>query len=290
MKIVSVYGTAMRVHYLFCLLLFCFTICGQLREAVVIFGCVLFHELCHTAAARWFGYRVSEIVLLPFGGVAKIDGMKNCGWQELAVVLSGPVGSALCAGICWWGMTDDKTMLRLMAETHTMLALWNLVPAYPLDGGRVIRILFGHMMTQKEAVKRTASISYVVAAVLIFYVTYEWFCFGKAGISLLIMAGMIVRLSAEERRYLEMLPLYVAASNQSIIAERGHAPIEWYAVRADMRAGDVIALFRPQTYTMIRVLLRSGEEYGELSETMIWRGLETHLLSEAIRNFCERKE
>ena len=192
MKIISVRGTVIRIHYLFGALMICLGLCGQLAQAVMIFGCVLFHEFCHIGVARWLGYHVTEIALLPFGGRVKIDGLQNSDMRELAIVLAGPVGSALCAGVCRWGPAEELTMAQMMAETNMMLALWNMIPAYPLDGGRAVRILFGYMMTQKEAVKRTADISYVVAAVLLFYAGYEWIMYHEIGVSFLIMAVMIV--------------------------------------------------------------------------------------------------
>lgn len=256
----------------------------------MIFGCVLFHELCHVMAAWQLGYRVTEIVLLPFGGVAKIDGMQGSGWREVVIVLAGPVGSALCAGICRWLMADGHALVQMMAEINTMLALWNLLPAYPLDGGRMMRILFGYMMTQKKAVGRTASISYVIAAVLLFYAVYEWCVYGEIWVSMIFMAAMIVRLSKAERQYQSLIPLYTMVRKQRALREQGYAPTKWYTVRADMRACDVVELFRPQTYTMIRVVTQEGAECGILSETVIWQGLEKHLLGEAIENFCKREE
>ncbi|MBQ8682632.1 MAG: M50 family metallopeptidase [Selenomonadales bacterium] len=290
MKILTVRGVAIHVHYLFCLLAAVFGICGQMMEVIIIFLCVIFHELCHITTAVWLGYRVTRLELLPFGGAAMIDGLASSGWREIMMILAGPIGSALGGAVCYWGLKESGEVVRLALETNMMLFLWNLLPAYPLDGGRILRILLGYMMTQKEAVKRTVRISHVVAAVLLFYAIYALIADGEVLVSMMILAGMIIRLSGAEGANRSFLPFYAMAGKRRIFLEKGYALTKWYTVDSKMRAGAVVELFQPQTYAMVRIVTSSGEEYGILSETAIWQGLERHQLTESIEKFCERKE
>ena len=286
MRVMTIKGIAIRVHYLFFLLMLVFGICGQMMEAVVVFACVVFHELCHIAVAVWLGYRAKGLTLLPFGGMAEIEGMNGYGLRECMVVAAGPVGSAVGAFFCGWGWLEMSGMAELLAETNMMLALWNLLPAYPLDGGRLIRILFGTSMTAKEAVRRTVRISQLVAAVLFVYAGYVWLVRCEVLISVMLLAGMVVRLASTEGKEIAFVPFCHMAGKERALTEAGYLPTMWYTVRCDMRAGEVIELFRPQVYTMVRVVSAGGKLYGTLSESEVWQGLTTHRLTDTIAIFC----
>lgn len=290
MCVVTIKGIAIRVHYLFLLMMLAFGICGQMMEATVIFACVVFHELCHMAVAVWFGYRVTGLSLLPFGGMAEIEGMNGVGLGECAVILAGPFGSMVGALLCGWGWTEMTGIVRLIAETNLMLALWNLLPAYPLDGGRLLQMLFTTSMTAKVAVRRTVRISQLVAAVLFVYAGYIWVARCEVLISVMILATMIVRLAKEEEKCCAFATFCNMAGKGQMLAKEGYLPMKWYTVRSDMRAGDVIELFQPHVYTMIRVVSEGGKLCGTLSETAVWQGLTIYRLTDAIEIFCTGEE
>ncbi len=289
MRVMTIKGIEVRVHYLFLFMMLIFGICGQAAEAAVIFACVVYHELCHIAVAVWLGYHVTGILLLPFGGMAMIDGMNGYGWRECMVVLAGPIGSALVA-VCGLGSAETTDIMRLITETNMMLALWNLLPAYPLDGGRLIRILFSVSMAAKEAIRRTVHISQLVAAVLFVYAGYVWLIRYEVLLSVMLLAIMIVRLARVEEKNLAFVPFCSMAGKGQMLAKDGYLPMKWYTVRSDMRAGDVIELFRPQAYTMVRVISAGGRLCGVLSETEIWQGLTMHSLKDVIGIFCDGEE
>jgi CBS-domain-containing membrane protein len=80
------------------------------------------------------------------------------------------------------------------------------------------------------------------------------------------------------------------AGKERILTKAGYLPTTWYTVRCDMRAGEVIELFRPQVYTMVRVVSTGGKLCGTLSETAVWQGLTTYRLTDAIGIFCDEEE
>ena len=114
---------------------------------VAFFGCLAVHEVAHAVVARRFGVRVKSITLFLFGGVAEIDGELPTPGSEFAVALAGPatsvaIGSvlALGAGLAErLGWTGAEAVLLTLALVNLGVAVFNLVPGLPLDGGRILR-------------------------------------------------------------------------------------------------------------------------------------------------------
>ena len=110
-----------------------------------MFASVLWHELAHVAAALALGYRVREIELLPFGGVARIDNIGEAGAiNEIVVAAAGPLASLVMAAVLHFTAVQVPALafgLEFYFEVNIMLALFNLLPGLPLDGGRILRAL-----------------------------------------------------------------------------------------------------------------------------------------------------
>lgn len=162
-KLVRAFGVDVRVHALFVLLLLWQGGVGLARTGTVggllsalafvlaLFALIVAHELGHALAARRFGIRTVDITLLPIGGVARLERMPEKPAQELAVAIAGPavnvvLAAALAvvhvaAGLPFVPRSEPTPLLTGLFYANVGLALFNLLPAFPLDGGRVLRAL-----------------------------------------------------------------------------------------------------------------------------------------------------
>ena len=121
-----------------------------LIAALLLFVSVLIHELAHSFIARWRGMEVSSITLFIFGGVSNLEDEPEKAMAEFTMAIVGPLTSLVLAGIFWgsnWLIANEQSalcaMLGYLALINLILAIFNLVPGFPLDGGRVLRsILF----------------------------------------------------------------------------------------------------------------------------------------------------
>ena len=167
-------GIDLRVHPTFLLLIGLVLLglfgppLGGLLWVGMVFGSIVLHELGHALVARRRGMVVRDIVLLPIGGASEIDDLPDRHDDELAVAAAGPmvsVGLALLLAWLLWVVTGSVgapslasgSVVERLLWTNVMLATFNLVPALPMDGGRILRALLARRVGFVTAT-RTASL------------------------------------------------------------------------------------------------------------------------------------
>jgi Zn-dependent protease len=140
--------------------------------AVGFFACVLVHELAHALAARAVGVATTEIRLFVFGGVARIAGEPADPGAEALVAMAGPLASVTLAGLCdlaGWRVTGPAgDLLAWLFLGNLVVAGFNLLPGFPLDGGRVARALVWRLTGRRPLATRvTAAGGRALATVLV---------------------------------------------------------------------------------------------------------------------------
>ena len=185
------FGTAVRLHVTF--VLFLLFIAGvsfvqggvgaaaaTVALVVLLFGCVVLHEFGHVLAARRYGVHTPDVVLLPIGGVARMAQMPETPRQEIVVALAGPAVNVVIAAVLLVGMggfptgmqTWQPTLGALAAQlfyANLLLVAFNMIPAFPMDGGRVVRALLamwkGHVVATRIAARLGQALAVVFGLV-----------------------------------------------------------------------------------------------------------------------------
>jgi Zn-dependent protease/CBS domain-containing protein len=168
---------------------------------LALFGCVVLHELGHALVARRFGVPTADITLLPIGGVARLQSIPERPGQELAVALAGPavnvaiVAVLLLLGVRPWVDPHDSQFLvhghfwPKLLVVNLFLAVFNLLPAFPMDGGRVLRALLAMRLEYGRATRIAASIGQFMAVLFGFL--------GLGGNPMLLLIALFVWIGAE---------------------------------------------------------------------------------------------
>jgi Zn-dependent protease/CBS domain-containing protein len=214
MKLIRVAGIEVRIHLTFLLLLgwiaFTYYRIGGVTAAVeglililALFLCVLLHEFGHAFAAKRFGIDTPDITLLPIGGVARLQRMPDKPWQELVVALAGPAVNVVIAGVLILFLAPrmdlgdrqnlerpSVALLAKLAEWNVTLVLFNLVPAFPMDGGRILRALLAMTMNAARATQIAAWIGQALA--------FVFALIGLFGNPLLLFIALFVYLGASQ--------------------------------------------------------------------------------------------
>ncbi len=222
LKVGRILGIDVYIHATFLLLLgfvgVAHWLAGRSLEAaltgVLFFGgmflCVLLHEYGHALAARRYGIATRDITLLPIGGLARLERMPDKPSQELVVAIAGPLVNVVIAVSLFVGIhlsgqwqplssltTTSGNLVERLLAVNVFLVLFNLLPAFPMDGGRVLRSLLALRMQYARATRIAARIGQGMAAL-----------FGFAGLfgnpMLLLIALFVWIGAAQEAAAVEM--------------------------------------------------------------------------------------
>jgi Zn-dependent protease/CBS domain-containing protein len=189
-KVGTLAGIDFRIHFTFLLLLIWVAVSHWSRthssEAalngvlfiVALFACVVLHELGHALTARKYGIPTTDITLLPIGGVARLERMPDDPYEELWVALAGPAVNVAIAAVLYltlrfshiWMPIEQLHVtvgpfLERLLVANIVLVLFNLIPAFPMDGGRVLRALLATRLPYARATRIAASVGQALAVV-----------------------------------------------------------------------------------------------------------------------------
>jgi len=224
LEIGKLFGVRIRIHWTFFLLLFWIVFVEYNRTGsaetifyttlfiIAIFTCVVFHEMGHILMARRYDVKTSKITLLPIGGVASMEKMPENPRQEMLVALAGPFVNVVIAAIIFLFLGDLNRFLpgegaeNLTASisasnfwfslmvVNVVLVAFNLIPAFPMDGGRVLRALLAMKMGRLQATNIASLVGQVLAV--------GFFFIGLFINPLLLLIGVFIFFGARGENYM----------------------------------------------------------------------------------------
>ncbi|MBL7156695.1 MAG: site-2 protease family protein [Candidatus Omnitrophica bacterium] len=179
-KLFEIAGISIKVHITFFLLLFLVLGLGLkwLFLIVAIFFFVVLHELAHSLVAKKFGIQVKEITLLPIGGVASMSKIPDKPYQEFLISLAGPLLNITVVLVFFFPLyyllgpeilfspLSVRTFKHTIAHIYwinLILAAFNLIPAFPMDGGRILRSILAQRMGFQKATRIAVNFGHVFA-------------------------------------------------------------------------------------------------------------------------------
>ncbi len=308
-KILKVFGISVELHITFLLTLLGFFILSWMSDGlisgiqtliffVILFTVVVLHELSHSIVAILNGIKVTRITLLPIGGVASIE-IPDKPVVELMMAIAGPFFNFVMAFFCvlllglmvplaeiptlLQGLEDPSILLSsvqgiliLLLWVNLMLGIFNLVPAFPMDGGRIFRSILAIFMDYTRATRIAVNVGRILAVVMVVLGLFKnpW---------LLVIGALIFFVGGQEYR--------VVALRQSL---RGLTVTQIAVPRMDYVNGDVILR------EFLNLIAKPGVEfYPVINESRVvigvlrledLRGLGQENLNDPVRKFVRKPD
>lgn len=200
------FGIPLRVHATFPLVLVVYAAAawqaGSASDAwravglvLAVFACVVLHELGHCLQARRYGVRIRDIVLFPVGGMARAESIPERPRHEILIAIAGPVVNFAIAALLFGGLAiagkaphDDGFLLEL-AWANLFIGVFNLTPAFPMDGGRILRGALATHMPYLDATRRARDVGQVVALAMVAVAFIDFSFALLAVIAVLVFVG-----------------------------------------------------------------------------------------------------
>ncbi|GAA0355062.1 M50 family metallopeptidase [Bacillus horti] len=200
----------LSIHPLFFFVILLAFLHGFIYDVLLLFAIVLVHECGHAGVAYTYGWRIKKIELLPFGGVAVVEEHGNKPFkEELLVLLAGPLMNMMMIGIAclFWTLKLWSTEFCLLfIEYNLIILLFNLLPIWPLDGGKLVQLLLSLFFPYKRAIQVSlfvssiALIGYILMTALLFPVYfYLW------SVAVFLLISLFLEFRQSPYQYLRFL-------------------------------------------------------------------------------------
>ena len=280
----TIAGTVVRVHITFLLFLGWIFVASWvsggaaaawqgLAFLLLLFACVLAHEFGHIFTARAFGVSTPDVTLLPIGGVARLERIPEKPSEEFLVAIAGPLvnvaialalvflaGARLDTGDLHAVESPQVSLIDRLAAVNLFLALFNMIPAFPMDGGRVLRALLATRMGYVRATEIAAFIGQGVAFALGFI--------GLFSNPMLIFIAIFVYLAASSEAHL----VAIRAMSQGVPVSA--AMMTQYATLApEARVEEAVETLLRTSQSEFPVVDAAGRPLGVLGRSELIRAL-----------------
>lgn len=238
-----------------------------------IFGCVTLHELGHSLTAQRYHIKTKDITLLPIGGVASLESIPEKPKEELLVALAGPLVNVVIALLLLpfvhWPETTDAlqglnkvggaNFLISLLSVNLTLAVFNMIPAFPMDGGRVLRALLSYKMTRVKATRIAAGIGQALAVGFVIL--------GFYGNPFLVFIGIFIFLGAQgESKYAQTRALFTGVTIREVMMKEVPLLEAHITIR---EAAQQLLVGQNKSF----VVVKNGQPVGTLSQQEIIKAL-----------------
>jgi stage IV sporulation protein FB len=276
MRIARVLGVDLYLNVFFLGLLGLFFVAGVFAKGLIAFAIVFLHELAHTVMARSLSLPVKEVELLPFGGVTRMSGdMVLDPVKESYVAVAGPASNLLMAVLglalknhgIW-----EEDLGAFFLQCNMLLAVFNLLPALPLDGGRIYRAHLAAKIGLRNATHRAACLGQIWAVLIVFFGSLG-LLLHFTGLDVLFTGFFLFYASTREKGMAPYLFVQHLIQKKEELTKSGILQVESLAATEDTTLGEVVRPFLPQKFHFVVILDKNLSYKGIATESQIIDGL-----------------
>lgn len=244
---------------------------------IIAFFIVILHEGVHYLTARHFGYRNGNIVILPFGASLKLYDIEKCSTMEdIVISLSGPIFNIVLAVLFYAvSLKYNNIIIQSLFNANVILAVFNLMPILPLDGGRIIRNLLSYKMIYRTANIITIYISMFFGFIFLFYYV---FCFikGQINITFGIIALYIIYNSIKEKERIAYIIMGHIINKKNLFIKKRYIENKNLSIYCKESLLKALSLIGKNKYSIFTILDEKMNVLGTVYEGELLNGLKNY--------------
>ncbi|WP_315116924.1 M50 family metallopeptidase [uncultured Clostridium sp.] len=250
---------------------------GYQKKFLISLLIVILHEGVHYLVARYFGFAGFQIEILPVGTVLKLRDIDEASTkEELIISLSAPLVNLILAAVFYMLFSlKPLNIYLLLYECNLIIGLFNLIPAYPLDGGRIIRGMLNYKYIYKRANLITVYISLILGIFLIFIYLFLFFA-GKSNMSLGLIALFIIISSIKERERITYIIMGDIIKKKNKFLKRGYIENRSISVNYKKTLVSILSIVEKNKYNIFYVLNDEMKVMDLIFEQEIIEGLKIY--------------
>ena len=259
---------SIRVNPLFIIVVLLFSLVGLFWESIIAFSLVFFHELVHSYAAYRLGYKIYRIEIFPFGGVAEYLGLVEMEpLNEIKIAAVGPLFNLITAAV-FFILPYSNYYIDLIIYYSLIIGLFNLLPALPLDGGRIIRGIFvsklGFQRGTRLAIKLAKIFAVIGAGIGVVAIIYN-----RSNLWILLISFFVYGAVIKEDKKTIYNLLGYLTRRREYLAEISLRPVSHRVVKDSVFLREVISYLIPGKFNVFYVLNNEDEHVATISETTL---------------------
>ncbi len=266
----TVMGIPLRMHFAFPVLMAVAAWLGQAGTLLVSLVALTVHEAAHALAARAVGQRFESIEVMPFGGVAQMDtSLSLRPGQEAVIALAGPVASALMALLAA-ACGISGSVVQAFLRVNTVLALTNLMPALPLDGGRALRAALSGRLGRARATRAFVAVGIGMGLAVVGLGVWAAFQ-GVVNPMLFLMGVYLIYAALKEKQTLPAACVEALHGRANRLRREGALPVRFVAVEKDQPPERLAARLTAGSYHVFMVVDENLSKMDMMDEGEVLR-------------------
>lgn len=265
----------LKINYLLLFLIVLSLCIGYGKEIIIGLISVFIHELSHVILSIKFGIKMDEIELFPFGGIAKSQGFF---WlssiEEILVSAIGPITNIFIALMFLFiykkGITNHT--IEIIIKGNLIIGIFNSLPIFPLDGGKILRGFLCNRMGYKLCTKRLAITTYIIAMFLIVFGIGQIFFYNR-GLYIVLIAIFILLAARKEKKMVAFFFINEMLRKRGELVKRRVMGTHLLVGIETVKVKEITEYFLPKRYHIIIVIDNTGKSIGTIHENDLFEGI-----------------
>lgn len=259
-RLIRIRGIQLSLHPLFVLIMLLSVVTGQFLELLTLFTIVFIHEMGHVCAALLCGVQVKSVQLLPFGGVAVMeDHGRLTAVREMGIAIAGPLQNVLLI-VMAYGLRQTgygtSAFLDYFIQANAIIALFNLLPVLPLDGGKIFQAMLSLLLPYYATLLWCGRVSIAASVLVVGYAMLPLGTGGGLRLNLLMIGAFLLYSNLTDQRNLPYRFVSFLMNREAVYEryqQSGSAarPIVAFSAKP---LDDILRLFKRNQYHFIYVM------------------------------------